>query len=112
MSCSGGTAYPLLEGGTIDVKAPGKVLIINNWATWCAPCRKEIPELNELASHHNEKLMVVGVNFDGSQDELLENEKMNNCNSVINMNTNKQVNLNENNRRIFKSFIYGRCRLS
>lgn len=74
MSCSGGTAYPLLEGGTIDVKAPGKVLIINYWATWCAPCRKEIPELNELASHHNEKLMVVGVNFDGSQDELLENE--------------------------------------
>lgn len=74
VSCSGGTAYPLLEGGTIDVKAPGKVLIINYWATWCAPCRKEIPELNELASHHNEKLMVVGVNFDGSQDELLENE--------------------------------------
>ena len=39
-----------------------------------APCRKEIPELNELASHHKEKLMVVGVNFDGSKGELLENE--------------------------------------
>ena len=74
VACSGNTKYSLLDGGTIDVKAPGKVLIINYWAIWCAPCRKEIPELNELASHHKEELMVVGVNFDGSQDELLENE--------------------------------------
>ena len=74
VACSGNTTYPLFDGGTIDVKAPGKVLIINYWAIWCAPCRKEIPELNELASHYKERLMVVGVNFDGSQGELLENE--------------------------------------
>ena len=74
VACSGNTTYHLLDGGTIDVKAPGRILIINYWAIWCAPCRKEIPELNELASHHSEKLMIVGVNFDGSQDELLKNE--------------------------------------
>ena len=41
-------------------------LIINYWAEWCAPCRHEIPELNQL---HNERvgsgLVVLGVNYDG-----------------------------------------------
>ena len=41
-------------------------LVINYWAEWCAPCRHEIPELNEL---HEERvgngLVVLGVNYDG-----------------------------------------------
>ena len=41
-------------------------LVINYWAEWCAPCRHEIPELNQL---HNERLasgiVVLGVNYDG-----------------------------------------------
>jgi len=48
--------------------------VINYWAIWCAPCRKEIPELNELASHNPEKLTVVGVNFDESRGEKLLGE--------------------------------------
>lgn len=42
----------------------GKWLLINYWAEWCAPCRKEIPELNRI--HREEAAVVVlGVNFDG-----------------------------------------------
>jgi thiol-disulfide isomerase/thioredoxin len=41
-----------------------KWLIVNYWATWCAPCIAEIPELNELAAEHSNKLVVVGVDFD------------------------------------------------
>ena len=41
----------------------GQWLVVNYWAEWCAPCRVEIPELNEL--HHVEGVSVVGVNFDG-----------------------------------------------
>ncbi|MFT5211759.1 MAG: thiol-disulfide isomerase/thioredoxin [Flavobacterium sp.] len=41
-----------------------KWLIVNYWATWCAPCIAEIPELNELAAEHTDTLVVVGVNFD------------------------------------------------
>lgn len=74
VSCSGSSSYPLLGGGAVDIGSPGKILIINYWAIWCAPCRKEIPELNELASHHQDKLMVLGVNFDGSQDGVLLEE--------------------------------------
>ena len=47
-------------------------LIINYWAEWCAPCRHEIPELNQL---HNERvgsgLVVLGVNYDGLRQPKL-----------------------------------------
>ena len=41
-------------------------LVINYWAEWCAPCRHEIPELNQLHSERGANGMVVlGVNYDG-----------------------------------------------
>jgi thiol-disulfide isomerase/thioredoxin len=50
----------------------GRWVFVNYWAEWCAPCRHEIPELNELHVAHGERAMVVGVNFDRLQgDELL-----------------------------------------
>ncbi len=41
-----------------------KWIVVNYWATWCAPCIKEIPELNTLAKDHADTLVVLGVNFD------------------------------------------------
>ena len=40
----------------------GDWLLVNYWAKWCAPCRIEVPELNEL---HESGTAVLGVNFDG-----------------------------------------------
>ena len=54
----------------------GRWLLVNYWAEWCAPCRREIPELNEI--HHDSatsNVYVVGVNFDGIQGEALETLK-------------------------------------
>jgi thiol-disulfide isomerase/thioredoxin len=43
----------------------GKALIVNFWATWCAPCRREIPLLNKLAADHaHENFQVVGIAID------------------------------------------------
>ena len=43
----------------------GKPLIINFWATWCAPCRREIPLLKKLAADNSDRnLQVVGVALD------------------------------------------------
>ncbi len=39
-------------------------VVVNYWAIWCAPCREEIPELNELAKVDPGKISVFGVNFD------------------------------------------------
>lgn len=48
-------------------------LVINYWAIWCAPCRKEVPELNVLHQElYDQGVRVVGVNFDQLQgDQLL-----------------------------------------
>lgn len=43
----------------------GKALIVNFWATWCAPCRREIPLLMQLAKDHaGEGFQVVGIAVD------------------------------------------------
>ena len=48
---------------------PGKSMIVNFWATWCAPCRREIPLLRELQKQHGgEGFQVVGVAVDIRED--------------------------------------------
>ncbi len=50
----------------------GRWILVNYWAEWCAPCRKEIPELNRIHEERNRAgIIVVGVNFDGLQGERL-----------------------------------------
>ncbi len=49
----------------------GKSLIINFWATWCPPCRRELPLLNDLHARHSaEGFQVVGVAVDFREDVL------------------------------------------
>ena len=42
----------------------GKWLIVNYWATWCKPCLKEMPALNNVHKKNKNKLVVLGVSFD------------------------------------------------
>lgn len=42
----------------------GKVLLIAFWASWCGPCREEIPELNTLAARYKDQLQVIGISED------------------------------------------------
>ena len=51
-------------------KLNGNWIVINYWADWCAPCIKEIPELNEFANE-NEDLLVYTFNFDQLDEEEL-----------------------------------------
>jgi thiol-disulfide isomerase/thioredoxin len=39
----------------------GRVVLLNFWATWCPPCRAEIPELVKLQKQYSDSLQVVGV---------------------------------------------------
>jgi cytochrome c biogenesis protein CcmG, thiol:disulfide interchange protein DsbE len=39
----------------------GKFILIDFWATWCGPCKKAIPELNEIHKAFKDKLAVVGI---------------------------------------------------
>jgi len=46
--------------------AKGKVLVVEFWATWCAPCRQTIPHLNELHKQYKDKeVVIVGITEEG-----------------------------------------------
>jgi peroxiredoxin len=49
----------------------GKVVLVNFWATWCPPCRKELPSMERVWQLlKNEGFVVLGVNVDESSDEI------------------------------------------
>jgi len=54
------------SGNEINLKNyPGKLLIVNFWATWCAPCKKEMPSLDGLYKNNNFKnLKIFAVNME------------------------------------------------
>jgi thiol-disulfide isomerase/thioredoxin len=55
-----------LDGTDVSLASlRGKVVIVNFWATWCPPCREEIPDLVALQAKYKDQLQVIGV----SQDE-------------------------------------------
>ena len=56
----------LTEGRTVSLAAyRGRPLIVNFWATWCEPCRREMPELDRLsAAARPHGIVVVGVTVD------------------------------------------------
>lgn len=45
-------------------------MLVNLWATWCAPCVKEMPALDRLAAHMTGKLRVVVVNQDTAKQAI------------------------------------------
>ena len=55
--------YTLKDLNGVDVKLSsfkGKVILLNFWATWCGPCKVEIPDLVELQNEHRADLVVLG----------------------------------------------------
>ena len=51
----------------------GEVVLVNFWASWCGPCRQEMPKLDELnAKYHRAGLLLVGVNVDEEAPKALE----------------------------------------
>ena len=60
-----------LDGRTISsADLRGKVVLVNFWATWCPPCRAEIPDLIKLQNKYRDQLVVLGI----SEDEIPPDE--------------------------------------
>jgi thiol-disulfide isomerase/thioredoxin len=72
-----------IEGNVLSsAEWRGRVVIVNFWATWCPPCREEIPEMVDLANRYGDRLQIVGVSEDDDATpeevrEFARNEKIN-----------------------------------
>jgi len=71
LSCQNNNIKVFNGSDTNLTKLNGNWIVINYWADWCAPCIKEIPELNEFAKE-NKDLFVYTFNFDHLEIEDLE----------------------------------------
>jgi thiol-disulfide isomerase/thioredoxin len=57
-----------LEGAPLDVASlRGKVVVLNNWASWCAPCQDELPVLASLARTAAPGVAFVGLNVNDTE---------------------------------------------
>jgi thiol-disulfide isomerase/thioredoxin len=57
--------YTFEDGATTKLSdLQGKKVIVNFWATWCVPCEKEMPALQQAGREHGDSVVVIGVNRD------------------------------------------------
>lgn len=69
--------FKKLDGGDLRLAdLRGRVVVLNFWATWCIPCRSEIPLLNSMQKAlEGEGLTVVGVSYDDTKELIEEFQK-------------------------------------
>jgi len=73
----GGGKTPALKLPDLDgsehtlAEFKGKVVVVNFWATWCEPCRAEMPSMQKLADKFGpDKLVVLGINYQEGEPRI------------------------------------------
>jgi thiol-disulfide isomerase/thioredoxin len=59
------------EGLDLD-RYRGKVVVVDFWASWCVPCRRSFPWLNEIQAKYRDRVVVIGVNVDRNQADAAQ----------------------------------------
>jgi len=64
--------YTAVDGSSVDLsKLRGKVVLVDFWATWCPPCREEVPNVvAAYKKYHDQGFEVVGISLDQDKDAL------------------------------------------
>ena len=69
---------PAFKASTLDGKPlsladyKSKVILLNFWATWCGPCRSEIPDLVELQNKYKDQLQIIGLVVDDDDENAVK----------------------------------------
>ncbi|MBO1510144.1 TlpA family protein disulfide reductase [Metabacillus bambusae] len=71
-----GNAAPDFELTTLDGEKmslsslQGKKVILNFWATWCPPCRSEMPDMQKIQADYNDEVVIAAVNLTSSEKNV------------------------------------------
>ncbi len=69
-----GDSMPDLASFKLEGKLPdslkGKVVLVDFWASWCLPCAKSFPVLDELQKKYGDRVVIVGVNVDEKKSNM------------------------------------------
>jgi cytochrome c biogenesis protein CcmG/thiol:disulfide interchange protein DsbE len=64
-------SFPDLNGKSVSLSQfGGKAVLVNLWASWCAPCVKEFPSLKGLVEHFKGDLVVLAISHDHTREDL------------------------------------------
>lgn len=97
----------------ISDKLENKLVLINFWATWCPPCKKEIPIFNEIYEKYKDNFIIIGILYEKDIDmNTLSNFiKENNIKFPITITENENFRLAKelgDVKRVPESFLYGK----
>lgn len=67
-----GFTLAALDGKQVKVASSGQFIVLNFWATWCPPCRQEMPELDKFAQKYSGKVLFYAVNIQESAEKAAE----------------------------------------
>ena len=59
-----------LDGSQVSIGQPGKITVLNFWATWCPPCQEEMPELDIFAQNNQQKVTFYAVNLQEHSEKV------------------------------------------
>ncbi|MEI8342413.1 MAG: TlpA disulfide reductase family protein [Verrucomicrobiota bacterium] len=71
--------FTSIDGRAVDLaKLTGKVVLIDFWATWCPPCRAEVPHVVEAYKKlHDKGFEIIGISLDQNKEAVVEFVKKN-----------------------------------
>jgi thiol-disulfide isomerase/thioredoxin len=103
---------PLLQGGQFDLASlKGKVAVLDIWATWCPPCRKSLPHIQEMSKNKElaaKGLHVVAVNHGEKADDVTPFMEKNKYTFTVAMDTETKLMRTINGRGIPTTLVIGR----